>query len=441
MDPCALSLRIKQYYRALLAECSQPLGATAPVIDDGPGATPEYRPDCTGDQPQSGAGVPKTRSRLSSRSSQDIEAFPPPSAIPGEQLRTQPSWLSRLTADTVAHVINPSLARNEPQEFMFPSKQQRQRSGACAAAAPHVASGGVGAAALVLLEDVEPAPVLVHPHYSAASRAVLTHAVKQRGLEIPVPAIEDDLRTALELHRLFLDAIADCKPGEDDLNHPIPGHYIVECGLNGDCFFHALAFLCDVRLPGVEIPEVALKPLATAHKGLREVVVSYLEQHGGSTGMDPFFFNSLRSEVVGTYTVERFINLFEKMSLAEYCAQQRKLHQFNGVPESVIWARMTGRSLVIKTQDADPIIYCANGTAAFGWPAAAAAVQDQAWVLHHQKHHYCALFPEQRIDHDAMILPPADLNKHWAHYKSRSITHGGKSLRMPTLAVFKTPDE
>ena len=108
MDPCALSLRIKQYYRALLAECSQPLGATAPVIDDGPGATPEYRPDCTGDQPQSGAGVPKTRSRLSSRSSQDIEAFPPPSAIPGEQLRTQRH-----------HVINPSLARDEPHEIIF----------------------------------------------------------------------------------------------------------------------------------------------------------------------------------------------------------------------------------------------------------------------------------------------------------------------------------
>jgi hypothetical protein len=377
---------------------------------------------------------------LSIRSSQDIEAFPPPPAIPGEQLRTQPSWLSRLTADTVAHVINPSLARDEPQEFI-PHKQQR--SGACAAAAPHVAAAPAPASGgVVVVEDVDPAPALVHPHYSAASLAVLTLAVKQRGLEIPVAAGEDDLRSALEVHKLFLDAIAHHKPGEVDLNSPIPGHYIVECGLNGDCFFHALAFLCCVRLPGVRIPEVSLKPLAAAHKGLREVVVSYLEQHGGSTGMDPFFFNSLSKDDVGTYTVERFINLIEGMSLADYCAQQRKLHQRNGAPESVIWVKMTGRSLVIKTQDADPIIYCVDGTAAFGWPAAAAAVQDQAWVLHHQSQHYCALFPEQRIDHDAMMMqPPADLEQYWAHYKSRSITHGGKTLTMPTLVVFKNPDE
>jgi len=101
-------LLLKKKVRALLAERSQPLGATAPAIHDGPAATAHARFDCTGDQPQSGAGVPKTRSRLSSRSSQDIEAFPPPAAILGEQLRTQRH-----------HVINPSLARDEPHEIIF----------------------------------------------------------------------------------------------------------------------------------------------------------------------------------------------------------------------------------------------------------------------------------------------------------------------------------
>jgi hypothetical protein len=101
-------LLLKQKIRALMAEQPQPLGATAPVIDDGPAATAHARFDCTGDQAQSGAGVSKTSSRLSIRSSQDIEAFPPPPAIPGEQLRTQRR-----------HVINPSLARDEPHEIKF----------------------------------------------------------------------------------------------------------------------------------------------------------------------------------------------------------------------------------------------------------------------------------------------------------------------------------
>ena len=57
--------------------------------------------------------------------------------------------------------------------------------------------------------------------------------------------------------------------------------------------------------------------------------------------MDPFFFNSLSKDDVGTYTVERFIYLIEGMSLADYCAQQRKLLQFSGAPESVIWVKMT----------------------------------------------------------------------------------------------------
>ena len=85
-------LLLKNKVRELWAERSQP----------------QARPDCTGDQPQSGAGVPKTRTRLSSRSSQDIEAFPPPSAIPGEQLRTQ-----------LHRVIKTSLARDEPHEIIF----------------------------------------------------------------------------------------------------------------------------------------------------------------------------------------------------------------------------------------------------------------------------------------------------------------------------------
>lgn len=286
------------------------------------------------------------------------------------------------------------------------------------------------------------APPLVHADFSAASLVVLKHAVKQRGLEIPVPASESDLRSALEVHRLFLDAIADCVSGVDDSKHPIPGHYIVECGLEGDCFYHALAFLCSARLPGVSIPDVPLEPLSAAHKALRELVVDELERHGKLTGMDPFFFNHMARKEVGTYTVERWINLFEKMSLQQYCAQQRKLHQFNGVCESVMWVKITGRSLVVKSQDADPIVYCANGKAAFGWRAAAAAVQDQAWVLHHQPQHYCALWPEHRIDHDAVLLPPATLNKNtWAHYKSRNITLKGNALRIPTLVVFKNPDD
>ena len=283
------------------------------------------------------------------------------------------------------------------------------------------------------------APPLVHPDYSEASLVVLKHAVKQRGLEIPVPVSESDLRSALEVHKLFLDAIADCKDGVDNVNQPIPGHYIVECGLEGDCFYHALGFLCHHRLPGVRIPEVTLEPLSAAHKGLREVLVDYLEKNGRQTSMDPFFFNSLAEESVGSYTVERFINVFEKMSLQQYCAQQRKLHVWTGVPESCMWVQMTGRALVVKTSESDPIVYCTNCKAAVGWPAAAAAVQDGAWVLHHQPQHYCALFPQQRIDNDQTLLAPADLTKNWAHYKSRSIVNGGKALRIPTLAVFKTP--
>ena len=311
---------------------------------------------------------------------------------------------------------------------------RRQRS--LADDAPEVGVGFASAALSAVQVVVDAAP-LVHPDYSTASLQVLQHAVKHWGLEIHLRASADELKTALEVHKLFLEAIADCKNGMDNISNPIPGHYIVECGLDGDCFYHSLAFLCANRLPGMWAPTVSMEPLATAHKRLRNIVVDYLEAHGKTASMDPFWFNGLDRATVAGYTVERFINLFEDMDLAAYCAKQRKLHQFAGLPESFMWARMTGASLVVKTQDADPVIYNANGSAGSGWRAAAAAVQERAWVLFHEPQHYLVLWPEQRINHDMPLGPAAYGVKHWAHYRSRdNMSHKGKPLLFPKLPVF-----
>ena len=308
------------------------------------------------------------------------------------------------------------------------------RSGASkkrASTAPLLGAESAIAAAVL----VEQGPALKHPDYSNASLPELIHAVKYRGLEVPPSPTEDDLKTALEVHRLALEAIADCKADLDNVQHPIPGHYIVECGMDGDCFYHSLAFLCFHRLPDMWQPPQALGPLAGAHKLLRNLVMDYLEAHGNDR-MDPIFFNGLASDTVAGYTIERFINLFEDMDLATYCKKHRKLHQFAGLPESVAWTRLTGCPLVTKTQDADPIIFYPDGSMGRGWHSAAAAIQERAWVLFHQPAHYLVLWPEQRIDHDLPCKPKEYGAKYWAHYKSRDMTAKGRPVQFPLLKVF-----
>ena len=301
--------------------------------------------------------------------------------------------------------------------------------------------GGLGfASAIAAAVLVEEGPALKHPDYSKASLQVLTHAVKYRGLEVPTSPQADDLNTALEVHKLALDAVADCKADLDNVQHPIPGHYIVECGLDGDCFYHSLGFLCFHRLPDMWQPPQALGPLAGAHKLLRNLVMDYLEAHGNDR-MDPIFFNELASDTVAGYTIERFINLFEDMDLATYCKKHRKLHQFAGLPECVAWARLTGCPLVTKTQDSDPIIFNPDGSMGRGWHSAAAAIQERAWVLFHQPAHYLVLWPAQRIDHDMPFTPREYGVKHWAHFKSRDITARGKEVPFTKLNVFRPCDQ
>jgi hypothetical protein len=217
--------------------------------------------------------------------------------------------------------------------------------------------------------------------------------------------------------------------------------FVVECGLNGDCFFHSLAWLNRLSIAGHTVPAFCnsdKNSLATLHVQMRELIQEHLQKNAGSIAFDAEEFGGL-DEV--NPTLEHWIERFEHQSLQEYVSQHSFQRQFAGLPELVAWASWSNRPIVLiqQAEFVSAATYVPTSgssiTVAYGWENAALFLEEGSFCMLQSDHHYMAVVPWHRLAFDC---PPSTLtDQKWAHYTSRPIMNNSKHLEkmMPIVKL------
>jgi hypothetical protein len=248
----------------------------------------------------------------------------------------------------------------------------------------------------------------------------------------------DELQALLRAHAEYYQKMKSFPNHSRELPE---GLFVVECGLNGDCFFHSLAWLNRLSIAGHTVPAFCNSDkisLAALHVPMRLLIQEHLQQCAGSMAIDKAQFGTLDDV---NPTLEHWIECFEHQSLQEYTSQHSLQHQFAGLPELVAWASWSNRPIVlihqgdfvatttyVPTSDSSVIM-------AYGWENAAHFLEQGSFCLLQTNHHYMAVVPWHRLAFDC---PPSTLtDQKWAHYTSRPIMNNSKHLEkmMPIVKL------
>jgi hypothetical protein len=211
--------------------------------------------------------------------------------------------------------------------------------------------------------------------------------------------------------------------------------FFVECGLNGDCFYHSLSWLCDRCSASRELN--ATVSLAQRHVLLRALILKHMHSRGSSILLNAEEFGY---ESIGQASLRQWISSNERMDIDEYISVHSKLHQFAGYPELVAWTSFSNRPLIVIEQHKTfkvtlfrPVNESNVRVQRGCWAEAVLEMQHGSFCLLQQGHHWMAIVPKSRLS--SSCPNPSERPKAWAHFISRPITYRNALLEkeMPII--------
>jgi hypothetical protein len=214
--------------------------------------------------------------------------------------------------------------------------------------------------------------------------------------------------------------------------------FTVECGLNGDCFFHCIAWLLSVSKAGNEIPNFINKSqLASLHVPMRAHIMEHLSYVADTCMLNPEMFATAQLHGLD-YSLSAYVQLFEQCTVETYVERHKKLRQNAGVPEFIAWTSCFQRPLVVlNLHPTEVYTYEPHGErsvhAVFGWEHASNHMANGAFCILHTKAHFLAVVPYHRLAKDC---PPSG-TRGWANYCSRPINNSGRQVEkfMPLVRL------
>ena len=261
---------------------------------------------------------------------------------------------------------------------------------------------------------------------SESSNATLQSECGMKGIFFRTSHNRAELRAFLEEHAAFYARLRLFEDASPELPEKL---FIVECGLNGDCFFHSLSWLCRRSIAGHEIPTFIEEStsLAELHVPMRRLILSHLQQCARSIFLNAEEFGTLD---LTTPTLEQWLITFEETSVDEYVRTHSTLHQFSGYPELVAWTSWSRRPLVLIVQTSTVSVislvpYSSNDQTTVmvnrgSWEDAALHLEQGSFCLLQRDHHYMAIVPWHRLS--PSCPQPSSSKKAWADFISRPIT-------------------
>jgi len=231
----------------------------------------------------------------------------------------------------------------------------------------------------------------------------------------------------------------------------------VECGLNGNCLYHSLSWLCDRAIAVRELlwgNGAAIPPLAEQHVSLRALILNHMRSRASSILLNKEEFGY---EDISQVSLQQRITSNEQATLDDYISVHKKLHQFAGYPELVAWTSLSKRPLILieqhqkfkvaifrpvdesnvrvqretwrEVESSNVIVRCGC------WAEAAFEMERGSFCLLQQSHHYMAIVPKIRLS--TSCPNPSDRPKAWAHFVSRPITFHKAQLekQMPIIVL------
>ena len=216
------------------------------------------------------------------------------------------------------------------------------------------------------------------------------------------------------------------------------GLFTVECGLNGDCFFHCIAWHLSVSKAGNEIPNfIERGQLASLHVPMRVHIMDHLSYVADTCKLNPEMFGEGYPDQQD-YSLSAYVQMFEHCTVEAYVERHKKQHQHAGVPEFIAWTSSFQRPLVVlNLHPAEVYTYVPyrehSVHAVFGWEHAGYYMENGAFCILHTEAHFLAVVPYHRL---AKVCPQRGTTG-WADYCSRPINNAGRHVEkiMPLVRL------